>query len=202
MRFLFIGLVLASQVASADPEESLKPWERENHAGVSLEIGGGWQRIRTNGLTYRAEYLRFAPQISLNRWFYVGAAFQFGHIYGSSGTLEGRPYDPVGSVFDNSTGTDVAAQLLVGARGFFGIVSGALEIAPTERWTSSSGNSANASFTTSASMIEVHGRIDVWASPYFSAGIMATVDTESIHDFEAGLQLAFHFEPYDAMKNR
>jgi len=200
MRFLFVGLLFASHVASADPDDSLKPWERENHAGVSLDIGGGWQRIRTNGITYRAEYLRFAPELSLNRWLYLGVAFQFGHIYGSSGTLDGQPFDPMGSLYDDSTGTVVAGQVLAGARGFFGIMSGALEIAPTARWTSSTGNSSYATFTTSAAMIELHGRIDVWATPHLSAGIMVGANTESIHDFEAGLQLAFHFEPYDAMK--
>jgi hypothetical protein len=202
MRFLFVGLVFASRLASADPEDSQKPWNRENHAGVSLEVGGGWQRIQQNGITYRAEYLRFAPQVSLNRWLYIGGGLQFGHIYGGSGMLEAQPYDPVGNLFDESTGTIVSGQALVGARGFFGIVSGAFEIAPTERWTNASANSAYATFSTSATMIELHGRLDVWATPHFSAGIMAGADTESIHDFEAGVQLAFHFEPYDTMKRR
>ncbi|HET9990348.1 MAG TPA: hypothetical protein VFQ65_17575 [Kofleriaceae bacterium] len=204
MRYFVVGLVLASQIASADPEEYRKPWERAGDVGVSLEIAGGWQRIHTNGITYRAEYLRFAPQIALGRWLYIGAAIQIGHIYGSSGMLDGQVYQPPGSsgFVDESTGTIAAPQALVGARDLIGIVSGAVEIAPTVRWTSASTNSQGLTFTTSVATIELHARADVWATPHLSAGLMVGMDLASVRDFEAGLQLAFHFEPYDTMKPR
>jgi hypothetical protein len=47
--------------------------------------------------------------------------------------------------------------------------------------------------------VEFHGRADVWATPHFSAGVMVGMDISSVRDFQAGLQAAFHFEPYDAM---
>jgi hypothetical protein len=205
MRFLVVGLVLSTQLASAEPNEGyLKPWERTGDVGVTFELGGGWERIHPNGITYRAEYLRFAPQIALGRWLYAGGAIQMGHIYGSSGMLDGQVYQPPGTsgFVDESTGTITAPQVFVGARGLFEIVSGAIEVAPTVRWTSASTNSQGLSFTTSVTTIELHGRADVWATPHFSAGLMAGMDIASIHDFQAGLQVAFHFERYDTMKKR
>jgi hypothetical protein len=201
MRYLVVGLVLAGGVASADPDSRyLKPWERENSVGVTLEGGGGWQRVDPNGITYRAEYLRFAPQVALSRWLYIAAAVQYGHIYGSSGTLDGQPYIPPGNGnLDESSGSLIAAQALVGAHALFGIVSGGFEVAPTGRWTSASSNAQYQTTTTGVTTIEFHARADVWATPNVSAGLMVGMDIASVRDFEAGLQVAFHFAPYDAM---
>ena len=116
--------------------------------------------------------------------------------------LDGQVYQPPGTsgFVDESTGTITAPQALVGARGLYEIVSGAIEVAPTARWTSASTNSQGLTFTTSVVTVELHGRADWWATPHVSAGIMAGMDIASIRDFQAGLQVAFHFEPYDAMK--
>jgi hypothetical protein len=199
MRFLALTLVLLSRIASADPSDYLKPWEREGQVGVSFELGGGWQRVRTNGVTYRAEYLRFAPQVSLTRLLYLGAALQLGHIYSASGIADGMYVPPGSSFVDESGGSIVEPQIFIAARGLISIVSGAVEVAPTVRWTSASTNYEYLTTTTSVTTLELHARADIWATARLSAGIAVGMDVASMHDFEAGLQFAFHFEPYDAM---
>lgn len=102
--------------------------------------------------------------------------------------------------YDESTGTIVEPQVFVGVRDRVGIVSGGFEIAPTVRWTTATTNYLNQSFTTSQTTIELHARADVWATPHVSAGLMVGADFNSLHDLEAGLQIGFHLEPYDAMQ--
>ena len=89
--------------------------------------------------------------------------------------------------------------MVVGIRDRIGIVSGAFELAPSVRWTSASTNFLDQTFTTTLTTIEFHGRIDVWATPRFNAGLMVGGDLGSRHDLVAGLQLGFHFEAYDRM---
>src|SRR6185312_15949725 len=107
MRNMLVGLVLVGGVgiASADPTVILpeepteyRPAETTDHgpswkvahdAGTFIEVGSGLMSADRDGVNYHAEYLRFAPQISLNRWFYVGAGFQIGRVYKSHGTLDG-----------------------------------------------------------------------------------------------------------------
>jgi len=212
MRYLLVGLVLVGGVgsASADPSDYTPRWERPGNSGTFVEVGAGWMRENPDGVTYRAKYLRFAPQISINRWFYVGAAFQVGQIYDSSGTLDGQlpAKCSVGGglmctggndLIDESTGTIVEPQAFLGVRNRIGIVSGAFELAPTVRWTTASTNYLNESFTTSVRTIELHARGDVWATPHFNAGVMVGADFNRVRNFEVGLQIGFHFEPYDAM---
>jgi hypothetical protein len=80
-----------------------------------------------------------------------------------------------------------------------GIVFGGFELAPTLRRTTASTNALNASFTTDGTMVELHARADIWATPHFNAGVMVGADTCSRHDLIAGLQIGLHFEPYGAM---
>ncbi|MEP6860285.1 MAG: hypothetical protein ABJE66_06685 [Deltaproteobacteria bacterium] len=204
MRFLVAGLVLGAGVANADPSDSyVKPWDRHGDAGVFLEVGGGWQRLASHGITYRAEYVRFAPQISLTHYLYLGAALQYGHVYGAYGA----PDDPLSvpivlQTGDNSNGEILEPQVFLGVRNLIGIFSGGAEVAPTLRWLSAGVNSeymTNAQFLTT---IELHARGDIWPTPHVSAGVMVGMDISSIRDFQAGLQIGFHFEPYDAMNRR
>ncbi|MEO6776999.1 MAG: hypothetical protein ABI467_28975 [Kofleriaceae bacterium] len=208
MRYVVLGLVVWGSVAHADPYD----WKKPNDSGVFLDIGGGWMRADPDGMTYQARYLRFAPQVVVHRWFYVGAAFQIGTIYHSSGTLNGMlptqcSGQPGGActgagstLLDETSGTIVEPQLVTGVRGVAGNVSGGFEIAPTVRWTTASASWLNQTFTTSVTTIELHARLDVWATPHFTAGIMVGSDYNTLRDLEGGLQIAFHFEPYDAMK--
>jgi hypothetical protein len=211
--YALAGLVVGVGVASADPPvDTLPPWEQPNNSGVFIDVGGGWMRADPDGMTYRAEYLRFAPQVSLNRWVYLGAAFELGRIYGSSGTLNGMLPSvcsgnikhlgctaPSSGLVDETSGTISEPQLFVGVRDLIGIVSGGFEIAPTERRTTASVNSLNQSFTTYVTTIELHARVDVWLTPRLTAGVTVGSDFDTVRDLQAGLQMGFHLEPYDAM---
>jgi hypothetical protein len=202
MRILVAIFVLGAGVASADPSDGyVKPWDRHGDNGVFLEVSGGWQRVDPQGVTYRAEYVRFAPQISLNHYLYLGAALEYGHIYGAYGTPDAGYQVPIiVQTTDNSLGEILEPQAFLGVRNLIGIFSGGAEIAPTLRWISAGVNSeymTNAQYQTT---IEVHARGDVWATPHFSAGLMVGMDISSIRDFQAGLQIGFHFEPYDSMQ--
>ena len=211
---MLVGLVLVGGIgiASADPlPEHLYGWRKPSDSGTFIEVGTGLMSANRDGLTYRAQYLRFAPQVSINRWFYVGAGFQIGEIYKSTGKLNGElpvtcspgvsmldciPNNPM---LDETSGTITEGQLFVGIRDRIGIVSGALELAPTLRRTTASTNALNEAFTTDGTTLELHARADIWATPHFNAGIMVGADTSSRHDLMAGLQLGFHFEAYDDM---
>lgn len=202
MRCVAAGLVVcAVTVAGADPlPESSYAWRKHNTSGTLLELGVGWQQIHTDGITYRAQYLRFAPQVSLNRFLYLGAALQVGHIYSASGARHGVYIPPGSSYIEESGGTIFAPQVVLGSRGLIDIFSAAVEVAPTVRWTSASADYLYQTTTTSVTTIELHARADVWPTPHFSAGVMVGMDTASLRDVMGGLQVAFHFEPYDTMK--
>jgi hypothetical protein len=225
-----LGLVVVGgiSIASADPTVILpegpteyRPAEATDHgpswkvahdAGVLLEVGTGVMSADRLGVNYHAQYLRFAPEVSINRWFYVGAGFQIGGIYKSHGTLAGMfPVtcspgaggadcipSPDQSISE-SGGTITDGQLLIGIRDRVGIVSGGLELAPTLRRITASTNSFNEAFTTDGTTLEVHARGDVWITPHINVGFMVGANTTSRHDLMAGLQIGFHFEPYDDM---
>ena len=217
--YALAGLVFGAgmSVASADPPadqpaDRVAPWDQPNNSGVFIDVGGGWMRADPDGMTYRAEYLRFAPQVSINRWFYVGAAFELGKIYDSSGQLNGMLPSvcsgnikhlgcvaPSSGLVDETSGTISEPQVFVGVRDLIGIVSGGFEIAPSERRTTASVNSLNQSFTTYVTTIELHARADVWLTPRLTAGVTVGSDFDTVRDLQAGLQVGFHFEPYDAM---
>lgn len=204
MRHALVGWIVASSIggASADPlPESVKAWDRPNTAGLFLEISGGWERLHPpNGLTYRAEYLRFAPGVSLNRFLYLGAAIQLGRIYSAYGARDSAfAAVPANDYTDEGNGSTLAGQVFLGVRDLIGIVAVGGEVAPTVRETSAGMNFEYAADKSYVTTIEVHGRVDVWATPHISAGVMAGMDIASIRNFQAGLQVGFHLEPYDAM---
>ena len=213
MRYVAAGLVLGiAGLASADPlPESALEWRKPNTSGSYIEVGAGWMRVDPDGMTYRANYVRFAPQVSIHHWFYVGAAFEVGNIYSSYGTMNGMiPIScsgmngvpcraPGNNLLDQITGTIIEPQFFFGARDLIDIVSGSLEVAPSVRWTSSAFSELNQSFTTTELTLEVHGRVDVWATPNFSAGVMVGTQYDTLHDLQIGLQLGYHMEPYDLM---
>ena len=206
MKYLVAGLVLgAATIASADvlPENSYS-WRKPNTSGVFFDVGGGWERIHPpNGFTYRSDYLRIAPEVSINPFIYLGAAFQFGHIY----SAYGAPDSAIGAIPENTfddegDGSTFTAQAFLGVRQLIGIISVGGELAPTLRRTSAGLNYAYASDNTNTSTIEIHGRADVWLMSHVTAGVMVGMDFMSIRDFQAGLQVGFHAEPYDAMRAR
>jgi len=227
---MLVGLVLVGGVgiASADPtvivpEEPTEyrpaettdhgpSWKVAHEAGTFIEVGTGVMSADRDGVNYHAQYLRFAPEVSINRWFYVGAGFQIGGIYKSRGKLDGMlpvtcSEGPTGADcipipdqdIDESGGTVTDGQLLIGVRDRIGIVSGGLELAPTLRRITASVNSLNEAFTTDDATIELHARGDIWITPHINAGVMVGANTTSRHDVMGGMQIGFHFEPYDSM---
>jgi hypothetical protein len=230
MRNMLLGLVLVGGLgsASADPTQIVpegpteyRPaettdhgpaWKRQSDSGTFIDVGTGVMSAARDGMLYRAEYLRFAPQISINRWLYAGAGFQIGDIYKSTGKLDGMlpvicsPGPSMGDcipvpnqAIEESSGTLTEGQLLIGIRDRIGIVSGGLELAPTLRRTTASTNHLNESFVTDSTTLELHARVDVWATPHVNVGIMVGANTTSRHDLMAGLQIGLHFEAYDGM---
>lgn len=203
MRSLVLGLVLAGGVVRADPlPASSYEWRKPNTAGVFVEIGGGWQRVSPNGFTYRAEYLRIAPAVSLNRFLYLGAAFEAGHIYSAYGMRDRS----IGATMyndytDEGNGSLFTGQVFIGARDLIGNFSVGGDVAPTLRETSAGVNFQYAADKTYLTTIAVHGRADLWATPHVTAGVVVGMDIAGIRDFMSCLQVGFHFEPYDAMKH-
>jgi hypothetical protein len=204
MRNLLLGLILAGGMGSASADPALQTsqrWMRPNTSGVFLDLGGGWERVNPNGYTYRSEYLRFAPAVSINRFLYLGAAFQFGSIYDVYGTRDRATAAIHASDYtDEDIGSTFTAQVFLGARKLFGIVAVAGEVAPTIRETSAGMNFEYARDNTYLTTLEVHGRVDVWATPHLTAGVMLCSGIDTIRDFQAGVQVGLHIEPYDAMK--
>ena len=214
MRYVAAGLVLGvAGLASADPlPESAFDWRKPNDSGTFVEVGGGLMHAARDGVIYSADYARFAPQVAVHRWFYVGAAFEVGHVYGSSGKLDGMlppvcskgksgaECIPGSNEIDETSGTIVEPQVFIGAREQVGSFSGGVELAPTVRWTTASTDELNNSFTTTQTLLELHARADVWITPHINAGVMVGADTSSRHDLMAGLQVGVHFEAYDAMR--
>lgn len=120
------------------------------------------------------------------------------HCTGKPGTCTG----PGSNLVDESTGSIIEPQVFVGVRDLVGILSGSFELAPTVRWTTASTSFLNQTFTTMVPTVELHARMDVWATPHVSAGIVVGSDFDTLRDLQAGLQIGFHFEPYDAMNRR
>lgn len=205
MRFL-IGVALVGSTASALAQPaagSQYDWRKPNSAGVFLELGAGWERVHPNGFTYRSEYLRIAPGVSLNRFLYLGAAFQLGNIYSAYGAPDDKGAAVHANDFmDEGNGSTLGGQVFLGVRDLIGVVSFGGEVAPTFRETSAGLNFEYTADKTSVTTLELHARGDVWLLPNITAGIMIGMDVASIRDFQAGLQVGFHLEPYDAMQNR
>jgi len=206
MRFLIglLGLVGSTGSVLAQPAAgSQYDWRKPNSAGVFLDLGAGWERLHPNGFTYRSEYLRIAPGVSINHLVYLGAAFEAGNIYSAYGSPDSRGAAVGANDFtDEGHGSTLAGQVFLGVRDLIGIVSFGGEVAPTFRETSAGMNFEYTADKTSVTTIELHARGDVWVVPNITAGITLGMDVASIRDFRAGLQIGFHLEPYDAMQNR
>jgi hypothetical protein len=203
MRYLVAGLVVTGAFTSvrADPVPATsQQWERPNTAGVFLDIGGGWERLHPpNGVTYRSEYLRIAPSISLHRFLYLGAAFDIGNIYGAYGSNDMEAAVSANDYTDENNGSTLSGQVFLGARELIGIFSVGGEVAPTLRSTSAGMNFEYTQDKTFVTTVEIHGKADAWLTSHITVGVLAGMDIDSIRDFQAGLQVGFHVEPYDAM---
>ncbi|HEX7703990.1 MAG TPA: hypothetical protein VF403_24780 [Kofleriaceae bacterium] len=170
-------------------------------SGMWLDFGAGVDRVVAgNGNVYNGQFVRFAPLTTIQRHFYIGAEIDVGSFDGtpiptdsaSRGTMTGG-----GSTMtaDAQAGTLCAAKAVAGARAMAGIFSGGVELASgiqyTELTTTAGTNNVG------HGVIEARGRLDLWFSPHVSIGGMVGTDLTEKNNMTAGLQLGFHFEPYD-----
>jgi len=194
----------AAGVASAQPSEALviAPPAPASASGMWIDFGAGATRLDPgNGQTYRGEYLRFAPQVTLSRVLYFGAELDIGSFDASEG-----PANPAAARGEGSTGSGTpmttqidgqlgAAKLVGGARLMAGAVSGGLELAAGIRYTTLTEGSASNSVGTG--VVEARGRLDVWVTPHVTVGALAGTDIARRDEATFALNVGFHFEPFD-----
>src|SRR3569623_1639913 len=105
----------AAGVASAQPSEALviaPPAPKSIHMPLA-DAGAGATRLDPgNGQTYRGEYLRFAPQVTLSRVLYFGAELDIGSFDASEG-----PTNPAAARGEGSTGGMPATTQIDGQLG-------------------------------------------------------------------------------------
>jgi len=194
----------AAGVASAQPSEALviAPAAPASASGMWIDFGAGATRLDPgNGQTYRGEYVRFAPQVTLSRVLYFGAELDIGSFDASEG-----PTNPSAARGDSSTGGGMpmttqidgqlgAAKLVGGARLMAGAFSGGLELAAGVRYTTLTEGTASNSVGTG--VVEARGRLDVWLTPHVTVGALAGTDLARRDEATFALNVGFHFEPFD-----
>jgi len=207
MRNTLVVLLVAGAagVASAQPSEALvlAPPAPPSTSGMWLDFGAGATRIDPgNGQTYRGEYVRFAPQVTLNRMFYLGAEIDIGSFDASLGPSNATAARgdttggtmPMGEKID---GELAAAKLVGGARLMAGAFSGGLELAAGVRYTTLTSEPGIASNSQGMGIVEARGRLDVWLTPHVTVGALAGSDIVRRDEATFALNFGFHFEPFD-----
>lgn len=209
---LVVALVLVAGTAAADPAiivgpSDTAPTEGPVHvyqprgSGMWLDFGAGVARVSAgNGGIYNGQFVRFAPQATLNRHLYVGAELDVGSFDGDaiardSNAARGAAGTPMAP--DGITGSRSAAKAVVGARAMAGSISGGVELAGGVQFTEVTKNASMVSNEAQRGVIEAHGRLDLWLLPVVSIGGMVGVDLTEKDNMTAALQLSFHFESYD-----
>ncbi|MFT3696514.1 MAG: hypothetical protein QM831_25460 [Kofleriaceae bacterium] len=211
LKVVGLVVVLMSSVASADEvvgAEAGRRWQPEAITDVWFDVGLGVQTVAPgDGVQYTGEMVRFAPTAAMGRHFYLGAGFSAAHITSASGTTayvqcpanytdemcEGLQHDPL----SQDSGTILDGQVVVGLRDTVGRFAGSVELAPTLRYTNGNFTKDLLSVTLSQKMLEVHARLDAWITPYLTVGVFGGMDTASVHDLQAALQIGVHLYPYD-----
>ena len=208
MRNALALLVVAgwAGVASAQPSEALvlAPPAPPASSGMWLDFGAGATRIDPgNGQTYRGEYVRFAPQVTINRMFYLGAEIDIGSFDMSDSTptnataARGGGTGTAMPMADTFDGGLAAAKLVGGARLMAGAFSGGLELAGGVRYTTISNESGVNSNSVGMGIVEARGRLDVWLTPHVTVGALAGTDIVRRDEATFALNFGFHFEPFD-----
>ncbi|HEY0252188.1 MAG TPA: hypothetical protein VGC41_11720 [Kofleriaceae bacterium] len=200
------GVLLASAVASAEPPSAeLRYAGYSSPSGMFIDFGFGAERVAPgDGNTYSANFVRFAPQATINRHFYIGAEMDIGSITGvktDDAAQSARTSDPGGGVMAgsgaNADGDIAAGKVLLGARAMAGIFSGAIELAPTYRFTTLSMPALGGSRSFDQFAVEAHGRLDLWLTPHFTVGGFIGADLGDATNLQAAVQVGWHFEAFD-----
>ncbi|MEO8550218.1 MAG: hypothetical protein ABI678_09595 [Kofleriaceae bacterium] len=212
-----LGVLGLASVASAEPESPSLWRSSAPSGGVWVDAGVGMARIDPgNDSTYRGEYVRFAPQMSFHRNFYLGAELDVGKIDQvialnpnacrtsgggtcptGGGSLITSPMDP------HADGSIAAAKALFGLRGLAGPISAGAELAAGIRHASlKSATGYDVLVSEDSPTFEVHGHVDVWLTPKLTVGAMVGADLANTNNLSAGLEVGFHLVNYDRMRAR
>ncbi|HET9988467.1 MAG TPA: hypothetical protein VFQ65_08100 [Kofleriaceae bacterium] len=195
----------AAGVASAQPSETLvlAPPAPSATSGMWLDFGVGATRVDPgDGNTYRGSYVRFAPQTTINRMFYLGAEIDIGSFdmsQPSAGNTAARGGSSgTGTTMSNGdSGALAAAKLVAGARLMAGAFSGGLELASGVRYTTVTGETGLTGVSEGRGVVEARGRLDVWVTPHLTIGALAGSDIVRRDEATFALNVGFHFEPFD-----
>lgn len=204
LAMLFV--VGAAGVASAQPSEALvlAPPAPLSYSGMWLDFGAGVTRIDPgNGQTYRGNYVRFAPQLTLNRVFYFGAELDIGSFDltgdapNATAARGGGSGTGTTTMTTSGTGNLGAAKLVGGARMMAGAFSGGLELATGVRYTTVPTASSSMSYSNGEGVFEVRGRLDAWLTPHVTIGGLAGTDLARRDEVTFALNVGIHFEAFD-----
>ena len=194
---MLVGSAFADDVA---PTAAMYSHHKEPAtSGMWVDFGGGAERFAPgDGSTYSGQYLRFAPQTTIRRHFYVGAEMHIAMFDGDSPppttAALGNSSSPMSVALSGST---AGALAIGGVRAMAGVLSGGVELAVGYELTSISGNAVQTWHKSDGAVVQTRGRLDLWLSPHITGGGMVGIDLTDSHNLQAGLQVGFHFEPYD-----
>jgi hypothetical protein len=180
----------------------------QHETGSWLDVGFLYGRVEpVPGASLSTEFVRFGPRASLNRFLYVGAEVDIGHLTGSAPA----PTDLTARADASSAMTEAAASVagggtlaagkaLIGMHLMAGPLSGAAEFSAGVRdymTRDALGQFGQGYF---GAVYELHGRLDLWATRSLTVGALASVDLEDRNDVSLGVVVGFHFLPYDGQR--
>ncbi|MEO8841273.1 MAG: hypothetical protein ABI591_22675 [Kofleriaceae bacterium] len=208
---LVVALVLVAGTAAADPAIVLGPSDtaptdapvhvsRASGSGMWLDFGAGVARVSPgNGGVYDGQFVRFAPQATLNRHLYIGGELDVGSFDGDAvahDSSAARGAAGAAMAPDGITGSMSALKAVIGARAMAGSISGAVELAGGIEFTEVT-NASMVSNEAHRGVIEAHGRLDLWLSPVVSVGGLVGADLTEKDNLTAAVQLSFHFGSFE-----
>jgi len=205
------GVCLAVATAHADPEAVDFPRVPpvppvQTARGVWLDVGDSYGHVIAQHDRLRTQSFYFAPHLLLSRLFYVGAEISAGMLTGT-GVLpsdgiaeEGFNPTPQMDMVGALAGEVVAVRAVGGARAFLGPVSGSGELALGVQDAMVSAKGAVAAAANVRELVGLRGRIDYWATSWFTVGATVGIDALEPGDFSVGLGLGVHVEPYDGSR--
>jgi hypothetical protein len=169
-----------------------------NTQGMFVDVGAGVQTLSPgDGNTYQAHILRFAPQATFRRHFYLGAEMDIGSFDNTpqsntiSRTSGGDSMLPAQTV---TSGTTVAAKAVAGFRATAGIISGGFELASGIRYVRTQDVNGTSIGDNGALVVEARARLDVWVTHSLTVGGIVGKDLNNADNAMLGLQLGLHFD--------
>lgn len=194
---LALAVILASSVAAADPMDAEYLLHRSRDTGMWLDLGAMWERVDPgNGEGYAGKLVHFAPHVMLNRMFYLGGEVEIGTITGTSQALLASRGGVMQPVDPSVHGSLAAIKGVVGLRARAGMITGGAELAAGIRHANlEDAMDVEITGVADKTVVEAHGRLDLWVSRALSIGAIAGVDLLDSTNVMVGIDLGLHFEP-------